>query len=126
MAAEVNRFLQTAHLVWEVLLDLSSVIVVIDPRRTNNLKLSQLADYVAMVSFTQINLDADVSNVPTILRLFATSPVGGAIPVGLSSWDRGFLNGLYQTDQASLMQRFASARHVVNYISTSVLSTSAQ
>ena len=116
----------SAHLVWEVLLDLSSVIVVIDPRRTNDLKLSQLADYVAMVSFTQINLDADVSNAPTILRLFATSPGAGAIPVGLSSWDRGFLNGLYQTDQASRMQRFAIARHVVNYISTSVFSTSAQ
>jgi hypothetical protein len=109
----------SARLVWEVLLDLSSVIVVVDPRRTNNFTLSQLADYVAMVSFTQINLDADVSYAPTILRLFSTSPPEGSTPGGLSSWDRGLLKGLYHTDQASRTQHFAIARQAVSEIATS-------
>jgi hypothetical protein len=109
----------SARLVWDVLLDLSSVIVVVDPRKTNSLTLSQLADYVAMVSFTQINLDADVSTAPTILRLFSTSAAAGGTPVGLSSWDRGFLKGLYHTDQASRTQHFAIARRAMSDISAS-------
>jgi len=72
-----------------------------------------------MVSFTQINLDADVSTAPTILRLFSTSAAAGGMPVGLSSWDRGFLKGLYHTDQASRTQHFAIARRAMSDISAS-------
>ena len=101
------------HLVWDTILNLTSVIVVIDLHRTNGITVGQLADYVAMVTFTQINLDKDPSTPSTILRLFAGSTSEEPAPSSLSAWDRGFLKGLYQTDQASRLQRFTIARSIV-------------
>jgi hypothetical protein len=106
-----TKSFSSSNLVWDIVLNLSSVIVIIDPRRTSGFTLGQLAEYIAMVSFTRINLDADISNAPTVLRLFAASP--GAAPGGLTSWDQGFLKGLYSTDQASTLQRFAITRVVM-------------
>ncbi len=100
------------HLSWDTILNLTSVIVVIDSHRTNGITAGQLADYVAMVTFTQINLDKDPSTPTTILRLFAASATEEPAPSSLSTWDRGFLKGLYQTNQASKLQRFTIAHSI--------------
>jgi hypothetical protein len=93
-------------------LNLTSVIIIIDTRLTKGYTLGQITDYVAMIGLTQLNLDSDLESAPTILRLFATSS-GEGRPDGLSPWDEAFLKGLYSTDQSSLWQRGRIVTHIV-------------
>jgi len=79
----------------------SSVIVVVDANRVQNLQLGQLADYVGMVGLAEVNLDADVGSAPSIMKLFRDVPDP---PQGLSSFDQAFLSSLYRAEQASGMQ----------------------
>jgi hypothetical protein len=80
---------------------LQAVVVVVDLTRVTQFNMGQLADYVAMVGLAQIRLDANTGTAPTILGLFQASD---SPPQGLSLWDRSFLEGLYSTDQASVLQ----------------------
>jgi hypothetical protein len=80
---------------------LTSVIIVVDSRRTTNLNMGQLADYVAMVGLAQIRADADTGTAPTILRLFREADLR---PQGLSPWDQSFLYSLYTTRQSSVLE----------------------
>jgi hypothetical protein len=82
-------------------LSLSSVIVVVDANRVRNLTFAQLTDYVGMVGLAEVNVDADVGSLPTILNLFRDAPDA---PRGLSVWDESFLASLYGVDQASAVQ----------------------
>lgn len=79
----------------------SSVIVVINKRRVHGMTYGQLAAYIALVGLAQINPDAKVGAVPTILHLFqgVQHP-----PSGLTAWDRALLYGLYHTNSASTLQ----------------------
>jgi hypothetical protein len=90
------------HLRWGAVRDLSSVIVLIDTRRTNGITLDQLAAYVAMVGLAEIRADAEVGDAPTILRLFSDSAHAPA--QGLSTWDAAYLKALYHTDHSNLTQ----------------------
>jgi hypothetical protein len=80
---------------------LSSVIIVVDSARIPFLNMGQLADYVSMVGLAQVRLDGNTGTAPSILGLFREfdSP-----PQELSLWDRSFLNGLYSTDQSSVLE----------------------
>jgi len=80
---------------------LSSVIIVVDSARIAHLNIGQLADYVSMVGLAEIRLDGDTGTAPSVLGLFRQSD---SPPQGLSLWDRSFLDGLYSTDQASVLQ----------------------
>ena len=80
---------------------LSAVVIVVDGSRITQLNMGQLADYVSMVGLAQIRLDANTGTAPTILGLFRES---NPTPQGLSLWDRSFLEGLYSTDQSSVLQ----------------------
>lgn len=81
--------------------ELSSVIMVVDIRRTTNLNIGQLSDYIAMVGLAQIRPNADTGTAPTILSVFGdTDPR----PQGLSPWDQSFLHTLYTTNQSSVFQ----------------------
>jgi hypothetical protein len=65
--------------------------VIIDIDKINGANLTQLADYVAMVSLAQINPDADTSGFATVLNLFDTPDQ----VEGLTQWDMAYLKGLY-------------------------------
>jgi len=81
--------------------ELTSVIIVVDSRRTTNLNMGQLADYIAMVGLAQIRVDADPGTAPSILRVFReTDPQLR----GLSPWDQAFLESLYATSQSSVLE----------------------
>jgi hypothetical protein len=71
------------------------------PTRIAHLNIGQLADYVSMVGLAQIRLDGNTGTAPSILGLFRASDPH---PQGLSLWDRSFLDGLYSTDQSSVLQ----------------------
>ena len=75
--------------------DFSHVFVVLDVSRIRKVHYPALADYVAMVSLAQTSPNADLPNVPTILRLFSDRDAGLAPAEGLTDWDHAFLKALY-------------------------------
>ncbi|MGH8241675.1 MAG: hypothetical protein ACREXP_32280, partial [Steroidobacteraceae bacterium] len=89
---------------------ISSVIVIVDLDDTKNVKLGPLTDYIAMVGLTDVDLDGEWGDEPTILSLFASTD---AASQQLSIWDRAFLKALYATSQVNRHQRAEIARHMV-------------
>ncbi|HEU5136124.1 MAG TPA: hypothetical protein VFU13_13325 [Steroidobacteraceae bacterium] len=77
---------------WE---HINAVVVLVDVRRTGKVTLTQLADYISVVSLSQIDLSADLGGIDSILRLFA-EPRPEVTPAGIAEWDYAFLNGLYR------------------------------
>jgi hypothetical protein len=110
-----NTRAESSAFVGNAAFDFLSVFAIIDTHRTEHTTLDRLADYVAMVGLTRIDLDADLGSAPSILRLFAAS--GEYQPSGLSSWDAAFLKALYQSNQTSRTQRFDIAERVTQNIS---------
>lgn len=68
--------------------------VIIDIDQAEALSFTQLTDYVAMVTFAQIDPDAEVSGFPTILNVFENSTVAS----GLTDWDQDYLDALYGSE----------------------------
>jgi hypothetical protein len=101
MRVPINKVREATRLRYTAVQGLSSVIIVVDMNRTQDLNVGQLADYVAMAGLAEVRVDADLGEAPTILRLFeeSTNP-----PQGLSAWDQDFLYSLYSTSQQSVLQ----------------------
>ena len=95
---------------------LSSVIVVVDANRMQGLNVGQLADYIGMVGLAEVNQDAQVGPVPTILRLFRDNPDP---PQALSAWDQAFLASLYGAEQASVLEESRMKRSMVSTLAPS-------
>lgn len=104
--------LKDSRLAFSTIQDVSSVIILVDLDDTKEIKLGPLTDYIAMVGLTDVDLDGDRGDEPTILRLFAGS--AAATSQKLSIWDRAFLKALYSTTQADRHQRTEIARAMVN------------
>ena len=103
--------LKDSRLTFSSVQTISSAIVLVDLDDTKQIKLGPLTDYISMVGLTDVDLDGDWGDEPTILRLFAA---GDAISQKLSIWDRAFLKALYQTSQTDRHQRTEIARSMVN------------
>lgn len=84
--------------------NIRGVVVLVDTQVAGNVTLAQLADYLAMVSLTQLDLTAELDDTNTILRLFA-EPRPEVLPIALTDWDYAFLNGLYRSNYVPLRQR---------------------
>jgi hypothetical protein len=104
--------LKDSRLAFSAVNVISSVIVIVDLDDTKAIKLGPLTDYISMVGLTDVNLDGDWGDEPTILHLFAAS--AAATPQKLSIWDRAFLKALYTTSQVDRHQRTEIARAMVN------------
>ena len=111
-----NSVSMATRLSYPAVRSLSSVIVVVDANRLPGLTFAQLADYVGMVGLAEVNQDAEVGPVPTILRLFRTIPDP---PPGLSAWDQAFLSSLYGVDQASVLEQPMMKRSMVSTLAPS-------
>ncbi len=83
---------------------MSVAVILIDANAITQVTPQQLADYIAMRSFAKVDVTADLSSTPTILRLFA--PEGGA-PAEITDFDLAFLRGLYRTAYAPANQRLS-------------------
>ena len=114
MHMAVDNSIEASHLVYNAVRDFSSVIVAIDSGRTKETNLNGLADYAAMVGLAEIQPDADLGEVPTILRLFSASE--GGKPTSLSDWDTALLNALYKTGQENRYQRSEIIESIVNHL----------
>jgi hypothetical protein len=79
------------------LLVFTSVAVIVDGKQVVGLQLAQLADFIAMIALTEVDLDAPLGRAPTILRLFDARGSGTQLPAGLSAWDQEFLKWLYDS-----------------------------
>ena len=94
---------------WE---HINAVVVLVDARAAKNVTLAQLADYISVVSLSQIDLSADLGGIDSILRLFA-QPGPAIPPAGLTEWDYAFLNALYRVSYSPAnQQRDIAARMV--------------
>jgi hypothetical protein len=83
---------------------MSVAVILIDANAIAQVTPQQLADYIAMRSFAKVDVTADLSSTPTILKLFA--PEGGA-PAAITDFDRAFLRALYRTTYSPANQRLA-------------------
>lgn len=71
--------------------DLQRLVVILDVAKVETVSLRDLVAYLTVVSFAQIDMQADMSGFDTILNLFKGSYVGA----GLSDWDRAYIQSLY-------------------------------
>jgi hypothetical protein len=94
-------------------LEFLSAFEIIDATRTAGIDLHQLSDYVAMIGLSNIDIDVDVGDAPSILQLFSPAR---SIALGLSNWDSAYLTALYQTDQSSRSQRFEIAQRAAEAV----------
>jgi hypothetical protein len=85
-----------------VVRNIESAIVVVDPEKIQALNIGQIVDYVALVGLAQINLDKDIGQAPSILKVFSASPAPP--PLEMTAWDKALLLSLYSTEQKNRMQ----------------------
>lgn len=97
----------------QVVDDTKRVFVILDVDKTRDVSLTQLADYISLVSLAQIDPEADTSAYNTVLNLFNGAP--SAAPAGLTDWDTAYLNGLYDAVRTRQNRR-SSALEVVTSI----------
>lgn len=74
--------------------DLGRVIIIVDLSKADGLDLRQIADYSAMVAFSQVDPDADTEDYDSILSLFRrpqTTP-------HITDWDMAYLKALYSAE----------------------------
>ena len=81
----------------------SLTLVIVDTAYPKPVKLGQLVDFAALVGLADIPVDVVVGDTPSILRVFDQATDEQA--PGLTRWDSAFLNSLYQSDQAAVVQR---------------------
>jgi hypothetical protein len=69
-------------------------LILVDAGKLDDVTWPQLADYLAMVSLSQVDPDAQPSGYDSILNLFsADNP-----PPGMTDMDRTYLRALYEMD----------------------------
>ena len=82
-----------ARLRTEIRNDISRVIVILDFSKLEGLNMTQVADFAAMVSFSQVDLDSDFSAYDSILALPADRT-----QAGITEWDMAYLRALYSAE----------------------------
>jgi hypothetical protein len=103
-----------SHVTRLVTWSLTSVIIVVDDAQLHGVKLQQLADYIGMYAFARLKPGAQQGDAPTILGLFQGD--ASRSPPGLTPWDEAFLEALYHTNPALVLQRGIMVRRMVSHI----------
>jgi hypothetical protein len=67
-----------------------------------------------MVSFVEINQDADLATNSTILSLFGGSE--STAPMEMTRWDKALLRGLYALDHKSRMQMSQMETRAIDFL----------
>ena len=82
--------------------DLTSALVMVDGPRAKGVNFKQLASFIALVGLAEIRADANITDAPSILRLFSSTEEDRA--PGLTQWDESFLKALYHTRHTDKQQ----------------------
>ena len=93
--APVNRVVAGSRLALPIIDNLFRTVIILDVDQVSRVSIRQLADYLAMISLTQVDPDADTGAYVSVLNVFDDP----ASTDGLSDWDEAYLHGLYQTVQ---------------------------
>lgn len=72
-----------------------NAIVIVERRALDGLTTTQLADYAAMRTFARADPARLGRPAPDTILTVLDAPMGAEVPVTLTSWDLGFLRGLY-------------------------------
>jgi hypothetical protein len=104
-----------SHLVFSTVWMILRAFVVVDQKRLRDVKLRQLADYIAISGFAELKPGSRLGDAPTILTLFDGAPKSA--PAGMTAWDQAFLKSLYATEQRSMLQRSEIAHQMISEIS---------
>ncbi|RZJ01300.1 MAG: hypothetical protein EON90_04000 [Brevundimonas sp.] len=81
---------------------MQATFIVVDAQKAAGASLASVGDYLSMVILTQVDPEADMSGVPSILNLFSNTGSAGE----LSQWDIDYLRALYATPPAWTHIRF--------------------
>ncbi len=111
-----RRYDGGSRLIRTAIRDVETALVIVDANKLKDVNFGQLADYVSMVGLAETDLDKDLGDAPTILRLFAASRQA---PAGLTVWDQAFLKSLYDTQQAAVVQVSEMQSKAIRYIEQS-------
>ncbi len=95
---------------------LERMTVIVDTRQIEGIAYGQLSAYLALATLAELNPHAVAPNVDSILSLF---PRSGHAPNGLTTFDKAYLKGLYDSnpEMPGVMQRssiIASVRRTLN------------
>jgi hypothetical protein len=71
--------------------EMVATYIIVDESEVEGLTWAQLADYLAIVAFAQIDPEARPAGYNSILNLFEAA----APPAGMTEWDRDYLEALY-------------------------------
>jgi hypothetical protein len=104
--------LENSKIVGGVAENMASVMIIVDSTKMAAVSIGQLADYLCMVGFAQIEPRTNVAGRRTILSLFETANSRHA-PAQLTDWDMAFLKALYATEQANKDHRGLIATSMV-------------
>lgn len=96
--APTTRVFAPSRLSTQIVDDIFRVIIIVDTNQIAGVQPHQLADYIAMVAFAQIDPTADTSRYASILNVFADPDSVD----GMTDWDKAYLNGLYAANRTRL------------------------
>lgn len=89
--------------------ELAGSVIVIDMQKMSGISVPQIADYIAMIALTRVDMDANFSEYDSVLALATDKDVSG-----LSEWDMAYLKSVYSAD---LTHRLKSHQmHEVRYL----------
>lgn len=92
--------------------DFGAVFVIVDADQLGNVGFEALSDYLAMVTLSQLDPDADTTAWPTVLKLFNGQ---ANRPQAMTDWDVSYLQGLYEATRDARnvnQQRSEIAQHM--------------
>jgi len=90
-AAPLIRVMSGSRLNSQIEDQINKSIIVVDIDAVSGLNTVQLGDYLAMVSLSQVDPEADTGGFDTVLNLFDNPQAVS----GLTAWDRAYLSALY-------------------------------
>jgi hypothetical protein len=109
----VIQYAQASHLLSNVRYRFLRVFVIVDRTRLQGVSRGQLADYIAMVGFADIDPNPRLRDAPTILRLFCPGAATSA-PSGLTAWDEAYLKSIYGMTGPTQLPRAYIAHRMVS------------
>lgn len=94
--------------------DLQRIIIILDVDKIAGFSAENLIAYLTMVSFTQIDMQADMGEYRTILNLFRP----GHEARGLTEWDQAYVRGLYDVPRDLRIETELQSGSMVEHLQT--------
>lgn len=114
------RYASSSLISTGISVNLSGTVVVIDVNKSSGYPLLSIASFAAMISFAQITAsDRDISDLPSILGIFARESPRSQALQDMTEWDHAYLKALYRipSDRPARQQK----RRISGYMRDSLV-----